>query len=203
MCSFAFISVARMRGSPGKAGSPAARAHGRLQVTLRCLVYCRNLMDVPQEGTHPAHGYAEGTIVKPQDDREEKIIPLHLAPLPPNDHGACPVRDVLDRLGDKWSTLLLVTLAHGPQRFNALARSVPDISRRMLTETLRQLERDGLVWRDVTPSTPPAVTYGLTALGTSLMPALAALIEWAEHHQPAIAAARDRFDTGRAAQVET
>lgn len=141
--------------------------------------------------------------MNPQDDREEKIIPFHLPPLPPNDHGACPVRDVLDRLGDKWSTLLLVTLAHGPQRFNALARSVPDISRRMLTETLRHLERDGLVWREVTPSTPPAVAYGLTALGTSLMPPLAALVEWAERHQPAIAAARNRFDSVRAAQVET
>jgi DNA-binding HxlR family transcriptional regulator len=170
---------------------------------LRCLVYCRNLTGVPQEGTHPAHGYAGGTIVKPQDDREEKVIAFHLPPLPPNDHGACPVRDVLDRLGDKWSTLLLVTLARAPQRFNALARSVPDISRRMLTETLRQLERDGLVWREVTPSAPTAVAYGLTALGTSLMPALAALIDWAEHHQPAIATARDRFDSGRAVRAVT
>lgn len=141
--------------------------------------------------------------MKPQDDLEEKILPFHLPPLPPNDRGPCPVRDVPDRLGDKWSPLLLVTLAHGPQRFKALARSAPDISRRMLTETLRQLERDGLVWREVTPSTLPAVAYGLTAQGTSLMPPLAALIEWAERHQPAIAAARDRFDSGRAVRAET
>jgi len=140
--------------------------------------------------------------VNPQDNRAGHLHQIPLPSLPPNGHGACPVRDVLDRLGDKWSTLILVTLAHGPQRFNALARSVPDISRRMLTETLRQLERDGLVWREVAPSTPPAVAYGLTALGTSLMPPLAALIDWAERHQPAIAAARDRFDTGRMAPEE-
>lgn len=109
-------------------------------------------------------------------------------------HRNCPVRDVLDRLGDKWSTLILVTLSQGPQRFNALARAVPDISRRMLTETLRHLERDGLIWREVTPSTPPSVHYGLTTLGTSLMPLLAELIAWAECHQPKIVAARARFD---------
>ena len=111
-----------------------------------------------------------------------------------SDHRACPVRDVLDRLGDKWSTLILATLSQGPQRFNALARAVPDISRRMLTETLRHLERDGLIWRKVTPSTPPSVSYGLTPLGTSLMSPLNALIAWAERHQPEIAATRARFD---------
>lgn len=113
-------------------------------------------------------------------------------------HRSCPVRDVLDRLGDKWSTLMLVTLSQRPQRFNALARAVPDISRRMLTETLRHLERDGLIWREVTPSTPPSVHYGLTPLGTSLMPPLTELIGWAERYQPEIVAARSQFD-GRTA----
>jgi DNA-binding HxlR family transcriptional regulator len=126
-------------------------------------------------------------------DRSPPAVPSLPAP-PPGGHGVCPVRGVLDRLGDKWSTLLLVTLAQGPQRFNALARLVPDISRRMLAETLRQLERDGLIWREVTPSAPPAVAYGLTPLGMSLMPPLSALIEWAERQQPAILAARQRFD---------
>jgi DNA-binding HxlR family transcriptional regulator len=121
-------------------------------------------------------------------------------PLPLPAHGeSCPVRDVLDRLGDKWSVLILITLAHNPMRFNELVRAVPDISRRMLTGTLRHLERDGLVWREVTPSAPPAVRYGLTVLGASLMPPLTALIRWAEHHQPAIAVARARFQ----AQVPT
>lgn len=134
----------------------------------------------------------------PDIDRADRTYPVPLPMLPSAGHGACPVRDVLDRIGDKWSTLLMATLAQGPQRFNALARSVPDISRRMLTETLRQLERDGLVWREVTPSTPPKVAYGLTALGSSLMPALAALIDWAARNQPMIAAARNRFDVRRA-----
>jgi DNA-binding HxlR family transcriptional regulator len=121
-------------------------------------------------------------------------------PLPLPTHGeSCPVRDVLDRLGDKWSVLFLITLANNSMRFNELLRAVPDISRRMLAETLRHLERDGLVWREVTSTTPPAVRYGLTALGTSLMPPLTALIAWAEHHQPAIAVARARFQ----AQVPT
>lgn len=113
---------------------------------------------------------------------------------PVADHRSCPVRDVLDRLGDKWSTLILVTLSQSPQRFNALARAVPDISRRMLTETLRSLERDGLVWREVTPSTPPAVRYGLTPLGASLMSPLSALIRWAEDNQPKIAASRTAYE---------
>lgn len=123
------------------------------------------------------------------------------APLPLPAHGeSCPVRDVLDRLGDKWSVLIFVTLAHGPMRFNALARAVPDISRRMLAETLRHLERDGLIWREVTPSTPPAVSYGLTALGTTLMPPLTALINWAEENQSRIAAARAAFGTQAVAE---
>jgi len=134
----------------------------------------------------------------PDDMVADAASPLALPP-PSNGHRNCPVRDVLDRLGDKWSTLILVTLAQGPQRFNALARAVPDISRRMLTETLRHLERDGLIWREVTPSTPPSVAYGLTPLGISLMPPLNALIAWAERHQPEIAAARKRFD-GRMAK---
>ncbi len=127
------------------------------------------------------------------DGLAEAALPIG-RPTPSQGQRTCPVRDVLDRLGDKWSTLILVTLSRGPQRFNALARAVPDISRRMLTETLRHLERDGLIWREVTPSTPPSVAYGLTPLGTSLMPALNALIAWAERHQPEIAAARARFD---------
>ncbi len=145
----------------------------------------RNRYSTAQEGTFMSQGYGEETIRISED--------LH-APLPLPAHGeSCPVRDVLDRLGDKWSVLIFVTLAHGPMRFNALARAVPDISRRMLAETLRHLERDGLIWREVTPTTPPAVSYGLTAVGASLMPPLAALIAWAEENQPKIAAARAAF----------
>lgn len=135
------------------------------------------------------------------EDLSSVAPPDEAAALPelPARGGACPVRDVLDRLGDKWSVLLLVTLAHKPARFNALARAVPDISRRMLSETLRHLERDGLIWREVAPTTPPAVRYGLTPLGHSLMPPLLALIAWAETHQPSISAARRAFEARNSA----
>ncbi len=112
------------------------------------------------------------------------------------DASRCPVRDVLDRVGDKWSTLILIALAGGPQRFGALNRATPDISKRMLTQTLRTLERDGLVARRVYPTKPPSVDYRLTPLGVAMMEPLAALIRWAEQSHPAIVAARRRFDEG-------
>ncbi|MFM2355086.1 MAG: hypothetical protein RLZZ528_822 [Pseudomonadota bacterium] len=106
----------------------------------------------------------------------------------------CPVREVLDRIGDKWSLLLLLTLRAAPHRFNALSRAVPDISRRMLTETLRSLERDGLIWRKVTPTTPPAVEYGLTDRGASLVMQVRPLVDWADAHLTDIRADRSAFD---------
>ena len=108
------------------------------------------------------------------------------------DLDACPVRQVLDRIGDRWSLLLLLTLKDAPQRFNALGRAVPDISRRMLSTTLKTLEADGLIWRSVEATTPPAVTYGLTARGLSLIDALGPLMEWAVAQTPAILADRRR-----------
>ena len=108
----------------------------------------------------------------------------------------CPVRQVLDRIGDRWSLLLLLTLKDAPQRFNALGRAVPDISRRMLSGTLKTLESDGLIWRAVEATTPPSVTYGLTPRGLSLIVALGPLVDWAFAHAPAILA-----DRGRAAEV--
>jgi DNA-binding HxlR family transcriptional regulator len=104
----------------------------------------------------------------------------------------CPIRQVLDRIGDKWSILILLTLAQAPARFNALGRIVPDISRRMLSETLKSLEADGLVWRQVTPTKPPAVEYGLTDRGRSLIVSLRPLVDWAAAEAPAILAGRDR-----------
>ncbi len=106
----------------------------------------------------------------------------------------CPIRNVLDRIGDKWTMLILVALAAGPHRFGALHRCLPDISKRMLTQTLRNLERDGLATRHVFPTKPPQVEYWLSPLGCSSLQPLAALVEWAEHHYPAIRLARDRFD---------
>jgi DNA-binding HxlR family transcriptional regulator len=106
----------------------------------------------------------------------------------------CPVRDVLDRIGDKWSTLLLLALAGDPLRFSALHRAVPDISKRVLTQTLRHLERDGLIQRTVYPTKPPSVEYTLTPLSQSLMKPLGGLLGWAEKSHADIRAARKRFD---------
>lgn len=107
----------------------------------------------------------------------------------------CPVRDVLDRIGDKWSTLLLLTLAERSHRFGELRRAVPDISQRMLTQTLRDLQRDGLISRHVHPTVPPSVEYRLTHLGTSLLGPLNVLVHWAGEHHDAIRAARAESDT--------
>jgi DNA-binding HxlR family transcriptional regulator len=109
----------------------------------------------------------------------------------------CPVRDVLDRVGDKWSTLIVTSLASGAQRFSALAREIPDISKRMLTETLRDLERDGLLTRTVYPTKPPSVTYELTPLGHELLASMASLLKWAEVRHDAIRAARRGYDASQ------
>src|SRR3954447_2514383 len=98
----------------------------------------------------------------------------------------CPVRHVLDRLGDAWSFLVVLHLGTGPYRFNALKRRIDGISQRMLTLTLRKLERDGLVSREVRPTTPPQVEYALTALGRSLGAPINALTAWAADNQAAI-----------------
>lgn len=112
--------------------------------------------------------------------------------IPPREE--CPVRDVLDRLGDAWSYLVVLNLAPGPQRFNALKRSVGGISQRMLTVTLRSLERDGLVRRTVFPTTPPQVEYQLSELGRSLALPMGALTRWASQHHATIKATRAAYD---------
>ncbi|WPZ07908.1 winged helix-turn-helix transcriptional regulator [Pelagerythrobacter marinus] len=104
------------------------------------------------------------------------------------------MNDVLARVGDKWSMQVVMTLADGPVRFNALRRAIDGISQRMLTRTLRALERDGLVVRAVTPSVPPRVDYSLTELGRSLREPVRSLGAWAIAHRAAIEAARADFD---------
>ena len=106
----------------------------------------------------------------------------------------CPIRGVLDKLGDKWSMLVILELSVGEQRFSALKRQIPDISTKMLTQTLRILQRDGLVARAVHPSVPPAVSYRLTAMGESLLTPFGALVAWADAHHPAVVSARRQFD---------
>jgi DNA-binding HxlR family transcriptional regulator len=104
----------------------------------------------------------------------------------------CPVRDVLDRLGEKWTTLMIMALADGPKRFSALRRAVPDISKRSLTLALRNLEDDGIITRHVFPTNPPSVEYRLASLGKSMLEPLAGMIAWAENHHGQIQAARER-----------
>ncbi|MGW2230658.1 winged helix-turn-helix transcriptional regulator [Streptomyces formicae] len=107
----------------------------------------------------------------------------------------CGVRDVLDRLGDKWSVYVVVELASGVLRFKELQRRIHGgISQRMLTLTVRRLERDGLVKRTVYPTIPPQVEYELTEMGHSLTHLVKALADWSIAHRPAIAAARASYD---------
>jgi DNA-binding HxlR family transcriptional regulator len=105
------------------------------------------------------------------------------------------VSDVLARVGDKWSVLVVTRLGGGPLRFNELRRSIGGISQRMLTLTLRGLERDGLITRSFFPTVPPRVEYGLTALGRDLLQPVSALGDWALRNQAKIARARDQFDS--------
>src|SRR6202521_2486366 len=104
------------------------------------------------------------------------------------------VSEVLARVGDKWTVLVVTVLGEGPKRFNELRRALGSISQRMLTLTLRGLERDGLVTRTVFPTIPPRVDYELTRLGRSLLDPVSRLGLWARQNRSAIEAARRRFD---------
>jgi DNA-binding HxlR family transcriptional regulator len=106
----------------------------------------------------------------------------------------CEVRQILDRIADKWSLLVIALLDTRTMRFNELRREIAGISQRMLTLTLRQLERDGIVRRTVYPVVPPRVDYDLTPLGASLHETIQALVTWTEAHQAEIAAAREAYD---------
>ena len=104
------------------------------------------------------------------------------------------ISTLLARIGDKWTVLVVKTLGEGSRRFNELRREIPSVSQRMLTLTLRNLERDGIVSRAVTPSIPPRVDYALTDLGCSLLTPIMALSEWALDNIEAIHEAQARFD---------
>ncbi|MDE1994228.1 MAG: helix-turn-helix transcriptional regulator [Rhizobiaceae bacterium] len=126
--------------------------------------------------------------LRPQD------VPIRTPDLSNLDFSNCPVRDLISQIGGKWSTLLLEALAQQPYRFGELRRLVPDISQRMLTQTLRDLQRDGYIAREVFPTKPPSVEYRMTDLGRSLYGPLAQLLNWAEDNHEAVRAARARFD---------
>jgi DNA-binding HxlR family transcriptional regulator len=126
-------------------------------------------------------------VTKPKaTDRTGRVIEY--------DPEICPIRHVLDGIGDKWTILVLTALKANGLRFSELRRAIPDISQRMLTVTLRKLERDGYLNRTVTPSIPPRVDYALTPLGTSLVTQLGPLAKWALDHRDPIAKARAIYD---------
>lgn len=110
----------------------------------------------------------------------------------------CPVRQILDHVAAKWTMLVLIELRDNPKRFNALLRALPDISRRMLTQTLRDLERDGIAIRTVFDTRPPGVEYSLSETGTSLMGPLMGLVDWSMDHQDQIYSAQVHHDEKRA-----
>jgi DNA-binding HxlR family transcriptional regulator len=106
----------------------------------------------------------------------------------------CPARKLLERISDKWVSLLLNALADGPRRYSELSRTIAGVSQKMLTQTLRAMERDGLVTRTVTPSVPVRVDYALTPLGESLLPIVRAIKTWAETHIHEVDAAQEAYD---------
>jgi DNA-binding HxlR family transcriptional regulator len=110
----------------------------------------------------------------------------------------CPAtREILNRVGDKWSVLVVVLLGEATMRFSALKRAIDGISQRMLTSTLRGLERDGLVSRTVHPTNPPQVEYALTKLGRTLLAPVSVLAQWAQGHRAEVQRARDAFELTR------
>ncbi|MFD1840584.1 winged helix-turn-helix transcriptional regulator [Paracidovorax cattleyae] len=110
----------------------------------------------------------------------------------------CPTRQVLERLADKWVLLILDRLESGPARFNGLKRDIRSVTQKVLTQSLRRLERDGLIVRTVYATTPVTVEYALTTLGGTLTQTVSAFAHWAEHNMDAVLAAQAAYDTAAA-----
>jgi DNA-binding HxlR family transcriptional regulator len=146
-----------------------------------------------EDGTSTSLGHTEGTTTG--------AVSASIAALASGSGGCgveatttCEIRDLLDRLADKWSLLVVELLGDGSRRFTELKREIEGISQRMLTRTLRQLERDGLVTRTVHPVVPPRVDYELTPLGATLLDAIEPLVAWTRAHRDAIATSRAAYD---------
>ncbi|MEV6417487.1 helix-turn-helix domain-containing protein [Kribbella sp. NPDC051718] len=110
----------------------------------------------------------------------------------------CPTRLILDRIGDKWTVLAVLLLSNGPLRFTELRDGIKRVAPKVLTQTLRRLERDGLITREVFAEVPPRVVYTLTPMGESLIVPIRAVSDWAEEHVPAISAAQNSYDLDNA-----
>ncbi|MFG2088685.1 MULTISPECIES: winged helix-turn-helix transcriptional regulator [unclassified Spirillospora] len=142
-----------------------------------------------EDGTFASPGYCGDTAA------DEDVLQWHTR----ND---CEVRQILERVADKWSLLIIALLDQRSLRFTELRRRIDGISQRMLARTLRHLERDGLVSRTVHPTVPPRVDYALTPMGVTLHETIRSLVTWTEEHQNAIAAARAAYDTRVQAEKE-
>ncbi len=129
---------------------------------------------------------------------KEPSIQKVTTPSPDQGLENCPIRNVICRFGDSWSFVTLLTLSEEKKRFNELQRSLPKISQRVLTQTLRQLERDGFISRTVVATVPIRVTYALTQLGISFIEPATSLLRWAEAANPAINVARQCYDIASA-----
>ncbi|GAA2208521.1 helix-turn-helix domain-containing protein [Nonomuraea monospora] len=138
-----------------------------------------------EDGTLRSLSYCEGTVDDDYDVRQWDV------------REDCEVRQILDRIADKWSLLVIALLDCQSLRFTQLRREIDGISQRMLSVTLRQLERDGLVSRKVHPVVPPRVDYALTPLGRTLHETIKSLVTWTESHQEEIIAARAAYDARR------
>ncbi|WP_395334116.1 winged helix-turn-helix transcriptional regulator [Novosphingobium sp. BL-8H] len=135
-----------------------------------------------QEGTLIAPGYPEETAATSGTHAPDVYA------------ANCPTRQLLDRVADKWSVLILTTLGNGEMRFNALKRRIDGISQKMLSQTLRSLERDGLVLRHVVPTVPVTVSYAISPLGSELLEALQAMIDWAEARMAQVTLSQLAYD---------
>lgn len=139
-----------------------------------------------EDGTSKSLGYCDSTV--PEDDYDVRQWDVR---------EGCEVRQILDRVADKWSLLVIALLDCQSLRFTQLRREIDGVSQRMLSVTLRQLERDGLVTRTVHPVVPPRVDYALTPLGRTLHETIKSLVTWTEQHQREIAEARAEYDSRR------
>lgn len=151
-----------------------------------------------KEGTMKLDSYTERTESQPTKPIDNKEFFSGQGDGKKKEHdGVCPLRELLTRLGDKWSVLLILTLARMPEnrgRFSELKKSIPGISQRMLTATLRNLERDGILKREMFAEVPPRVEYELTDLGTSILNPMREIVIWIEGNWSTIRTSREQFD---------
>jgi DNA-binding HxlR family transcriptional regulator len=150
-----------------------------------------------EEGTLLSVGYT-GDTPDTSDVPDTRDAPAQASTCQPDIRAtmSCEIRDLLDRLADKWSLLVVELLGNDTRRFSELRRQIDGISQRMLTLTLRHLERDGLLTRTVHPVVPPRVEYRLTPLGSGLLAAVGPLVAWTRAHRDDIAAAQTAYDAG-------